>query len=221
MLGATIVPVTPFRQNCSIIWCSETMRGAVVDPGGEPQRILAAAARSGVTIEKILITHGHLDHAGATLELSTGLGVPVEGPHIDDLFLIEELHDSGRKYGMPHCRPFTPARWLGDGDTVTIGRQTLRVFHTPGHTPGHIVFYHEGARLAVVGDVLFRGSIGRTDFPRGNHGDLIDAITRKLWPLGNDVTFIPGHGPTSTFGYERQSNPFVGDAVLRKPDDIP
>lgn len=215
-LGAVIVPVTPFQQNCSIIWCTTSKRGAVVDPGGEPERILAAAARAGVTIEKLLITHGHLDHAGATDDLSRRLGVSIEGPHIDDLFLIEQLHDSGEKYGMPHCKPFTPARWLKDGDTVTVGHQTLRVLHAPGHTPGHVVFFHEGARLAVVGDVLFKGTIGRTDFPKGNHQDLIDAITRKLWPLGNDVTFIPGHGPTSTFGHERQSNLFVADAMLRQ-----
>lgn len=213
-LAAVIVPVTPFRQNCSVIWCTQTLRGAVVDPGGEPERILAAAHKHGVTLEKILITHGHLDHAGATHDLAQRLGVPIEGPHKDDLFLIEDLSVDGQRYGMPHCRPFTPNRWLDDGDQVTVGAQTLNVIHTPGHTPGHVVLYHAGARLALVGDVLFLGSIGRTDFPRGNHGDLINAITGKLWPLGDEVTFIPGHGPTSTFGHERRTNPHVSDAAL-------
>jgi len=214
-LAAVIVPVTPFQQNCSILWCTQSMRGAVVDPGGEPERILAAARQYCVKLEKILVTHGHLDHAGATHDLAERLEVPIEGPHLDDQFLIQELHTAGRQYGMPHCKPFTPDRWLSDGDAVTVGCQTLQVLHTPGHTPGHIVFFHENARLAMVGDVLFQGSIGRTDFPRGNHADLISAITTKLWPLGSDVTFIPGHGPASTFGHERRTNPFVGDAMLR------
>lgn len=213
-LAAVIVPVTPFRQNCSIIWCTRTLRGAVVDPGGEPERILAAAAKYGVTLEKILITHGHLDHAGATHDLAERLAVPIEGPHEEDLFLIEDLANDGKRYGMPHCKPFVPQRWLDEGDRVTVGAQTLHVIHTPGHTPGHVVLYHEAARLALVGDVLFSGSIGRTDFPRGNHTDLINAITGKLWPLGDEVTFIPGHGPTSTFGHERRTNPHVGDRAL-------
>jgi glyoxylase-like metal-dependent hydrolase (beta-lactamase superfamily II) len=215
-LAGVIVPVTPFQQNCSIVWCAETLRGAIVDPGGEIDRLLEVAAAQGVTIEKILVTHAHLDHAGATAELQERLGVPVEGPQRADQFWIDRIVEEGTRYGMPWCRRFTPDRWLEDGDTVALGAQTLAVIHCPGHTPGHVVFFHAGARLALVGDVLFAGSIGRTDFPRGDHAALLDAITTKLWPLGDDVTFVPGHGPLSTFGDERRSNPFVGDAVLRQ-----
>jgi len=213
-LSGVIVPVTPFQQNCSIVWCTATLRGAVVDPGGEIDRLLAAAAEHGVTLEKILVTHGHLDHAGATEALRARLGVPVEGPQRADKFWIDQLADQGARYGMPWCRPFEPDRWLEDGDSVTLGAQTLSVIHCPGHTPGHVVFFHAGARLALVGDVLFAGSIGRTDFPRGDHAALIRSITTKLWPLGDDVAFVPGHGPMSSFGDERRSNPFVGDAAL-------
>jgi glyoxylase-like metal-dependent hydrolase (beta-lactamase superfamily II) len=213
-LRCVIVPVTPFQQNCSVIWSEKTRRGAVVDPGGELERVLAAAKQHGVTIEQILVTHGHLDHAGATAALAAELGVPVEGPQREDLFWISRIEEQGAKYGMNYCRAFTPDRWLEDGDSVTVGGETLSVIHCPGHTPGHVVFFHEGARLALVGDVLFRGSIGRTDFPRGDHAALIRSITTKLWPLGNDVRFVPGHGPTSSFGAERHSNPFVGDRVL-------
>ncbi len=213
-LRCVIVPVTPFQQNCSVIWSEKTKRGAVVDPGGELDRILAAAKQHGVTIERILVTHGHLDHAGATAALAAQLGVPVEGPQREDIFWISRIEEQGAKYGMNHCRPFTPDRWLEDGDSVTVGGETLSVIHCPGHTPGHVVFFHAGARLALVGDVLFRGSIGRTDFPRGDHDALIRSITMKLWPLGDDVVFVPGHGPTSSFGAERRSNPFVGDKVL-------
>jgi glyoxylase-like metal-dependent hydrolase (beta-lactamase superfamily II) len=215
-LAGMIVPVTPFQQNCSIVWCTATQRGAVVDPGGEIDRLLEAAASQDVSIEKILVTHGHLDHAGATADLQARLGVPVEGPQRADAFWIDQLADQGGKYGMTWCRPFTPDRWLEDGDTVSLGEQTLDVIHCPGHTPGHVVFFHPGARLALVGDVLFQGSIGRTDFPRGDHASLIASITQKLWPLGDDVAFVPGHGPMSTFGDERQTNPFVADAVLRR-----
>lgn len=213
-LQGVVVPVTPFAQNCSLIWCGETRRGAVVDPGGEIDRILAAAGARRIVIEKILVTHGHLDHAGAAADLAARLGVPIEGPQREDGFWIERIAESGRRYGMPDCRPFEPDRWLADGDAVTIGMQTLAVLHCPGHTPGHVVFHHAPSRLALVGDVLFRGSIGRTDFPRGDHAALIRSITTKLWPLGDEVTFVPGHGPLSTFGEERLSNPFVGDRVL-------
>ena len=215
-LRCAIVPVTPFAQNCSILWCAETMRGAVVDPGGEIDRLLATAAEQRVTIEKILLTHGHLDHAGATVDLAERLGVPVEGPQREDIFWIEKLTEDGARYGMGWCRPFTPDRWLEDGDTVTVGDQRLAVLHCPGHTPGHVVFFHEAARLALVGDVLFRGSIGRSDFPRGDQAALLRSIAGKLWPLGEDVVFVPGHGPLSTFGEERRSNPFVADSVLGK-----
>ena len=213
-LQATIIPVTPFQQNCSLLWCTQTMKAAVVDPGGDLDTIDAAIAEQGVTLEKILITHGHIDHAGSAGAFATRHGVPIEGPHKDDTFWIDQAAESGAAYGLPDAAPFTPDRWLVDGDTVTVGNLTLQVLHCPGHTPGHVVFYEPTTNVAVVGDVLFQGSIGRTDFPRGNHADLINAITTKLWPLGDDVTFVPGHGPLSTFGAERQSNPFVGDAVL-------
>lgn len=215
-LQAVIIPVTPFQQNCSIVWCTKTMRGAVVDPGGEIDAILSAAQEQGVTIEKVLVTHGHLDHAGAVKDLAARLGVPVEGPEREDSYWIDIIDQQGRKYGMDWCKPFTPDRWLQDGETVTVGEQVLQVIHCPGHTPGHVVFFHPASRLAFVGDVLFQGSIGRTDFPRGNHQALIDSITQKLWPLGSDVTFVPGHGSPSTFGHERRSNPFVADQVLAR-----
>lgn len=196
------------------MWCPSSGLGAVVDPGGDLDRLRQAIAANGVTLEKILVTHAHLDHAGAAADLAAEFGVPIEGPHRHDQFWIDRIEESGRQYGMPWCKAFTPTRWLEDGDSVTVGDQSFEVLHCPGHTPGHVVFFHRGLGLAFVGDVLFRGSIGRTDFPRGNHQDLIDAITGKLWPLGEDVTFVPGHGPTSTFGQERQGNPFVGDRVL-------
>ncbi len=213
-MRAVIIPVTPFQQNCSLLWCEETMRGAVVDPGGEIERILAAAAEKKVEIERILVTHGHVDHCGGVAALRERLAVPVEGPHEDDRFWIDRLVEDSAQWGLEPSSPFEPDRWLGDGDMVGFGHVTLRVIHCPGHTPGHVVFYDEAQRVAVVGDVLFAGSIGRTDFPRGNHQDLISSIRDKLWPLGDEVAFIPGHGPASSFGRERQSNPFVGDAVL-------
>ena len=209
-LRAAIVPVTPFEQNCSLLWCTATMRGVLVDAGGDLAKLRQAIAQTGITVEKLLVTHGHMDHCGMTGVLAQELGVPIEGPHEDDRFWIEQLDEASARYGM-EGHVFEPDRWLKDGDTVTFGDITLSVVHCPGHTPGHVVFFHEPSRLAVVGDVLFQGSIGRTDFPRGNHQDLIDSITHKLWPLGNDVTFIPGHGPTGTFGQERQTNPFVAD----------
>ncbi len=213
-LRVVVVPVTPFQQNCSLIWCPSSGKGALVDPGGDADRLRQAIAANGVTLEKILITHAHLDHAGAAADLAAEFGVPIEGPHPDDQFWIDRIEDAGRQYNMPWCKRFTPDRWLDDGQTVTVGDQTFEVLHCPGHTPGHVVFFHRDLRVAFVGDVLFQGSIGRTDFPRGNHQDLVDAITGKLWPLGDDVTFVPGHGPTSTFGRERRTNPFVADQVL-------
>lgn len=211
MIDCRIVPVTPFEQNCSIVWCETTKTAAVVDPGGDLDRILAAAEKLGVTIEKILITHGHIDHAGGTARLARELGVPIEGPHPEDRFWIDGMPDQSRMFGLPNGEAFTPDRWLADGDTVTVGEQVLQVIHTPGHTPGHVVFFHPGAKLALVGDVLFAGSIGRTDFPRGDHATLISSIRNKLFPLGDDVRFVPGHGPMSTFGRERASNPYVAD----------
>jgi len=209
-LRAAIVPVTLFEQNCSLLWCTKTMRGVLVDPGGDLPRLRQAIEKAGITVEKLLVTHGHMDHCGMAGVFAKELGVPIEGPHKDDRFWLESLEESGARYGI-EAHPFEPDRWLKHGDQVTFGEITLEVIHCPGHTPGHVVFFHALSRLAVVGDVLFAGSIGRTDFPRGNHQDLIDSITRRLWPLGDDVTFIPGHGPTSTFGRERQTNPFVAD----------
>jgi glyoxylase-like metal-dependent hydrolase (beta-lactamase superfamily II) len=213
-IRAVVVPVTPLQQNCTIVWCAKTLKAAVIDPGGEVERILAAVKEYGLTIEKIWVTHGHLDHAGATAELQRASGAPVEGPHPDDAFWIDRIEADGLQWGMPQARGFTPDRWLADGDKVTLGETEFEVYHCPGHTPGHVIFFHREARIAQVGDVLFQGSIGRTDFPRGNHADLIASITTKLWPLGDDVRFVPGHGPTSTFGEERRSNPFVADRVL-------
>ncbi|UCH73488.1 MAG: MBL fold metallo-hydrolase [Rhodospirillales bacterium] len=213
-MRAAIIPVTPFQQNCSLLWCEETMRGAVTDPGGELDRILDAAAEYEVTVERILVTHGHADHCGGVAALRERLGVPVEGPHEDDKFWIDRLAEDSAQYGLEPTRGFEPDRWLVDGDTVGFGKVTLRVIHCPGHTPGHVVFFDAAQKVAVVGDVLFAGSIGRTDFPRSNHQDLIDSIRNKLWPLGDEVGFIPGHGPVSSFGRERQSNPFVGDSAI-------
>ncbi len=212
-LKAAILPVTPLQQNCCLIWCTQTMKGAFTDPGGDLEMLLQAAKQHGVTVEKILITHGHLDHCGQAGILAKQLGVPIEGPQEEDRFWIAQLGDDGRKYGM-NAESFEPDRWLEDGDKVTVGNLTLDVIHCPGHTPGHVIFYHGPSHLAIVGDVLFQGSIGRTDFPRGNHQQLIDSITQKLWPLGDETAFVPGHGPMSTFAHERKTNGFVSDYAL-------
>jgi glyoxylase-like metal-dependent hydrolase (beta-lactamase superfamily II) len=212
-MKAAIIPVTPLQQNCSLIWCTATNKAALVDPGGDLDRLKAGVAKAGVTLEKILITHGHLDHCGQAGMLAAELGLPIEGPHEDDRFWIARLDEDGARFQM-EAASFEPERWLVQGDTVSVGELTLDVIHCPGHTPGHVVFFHAPSRFAIVGDVLFQGSIGRTDFPRGNHQDLIDSITQRLWPLGQDVTFIPGHGPTSTFGQERKTNQFVSDHAL-------
>ena len=209
-----IIPVTPFVQNCSLLVCDETQRAVVIDPGGDIEKILAVATKAGITIEKVLLTHGHLDHASAAGTLAKQLGVKIEGPHEDDLYWLEKLPEQAKAYGFPPVERFVPDRWLHDGDTVTFGNQTLEVLHCPGHTPGHVVFFHRLKKFAVVGDVLFAGSIGRTDFPRGNHEDLIRSIREKLFPLGDEVEFIPGHGPNSTFGQERESNPYVADDLF-------
>jgi hydroxyacylglutathione hydrolase len=211
-----IIPVTAFEQNCSLLWCTRTMRGAFVDPGGDLDKLVKVAADQGVTIEKLLITHGHLDHCGQAGILARQLGVPIEGPHEEDRFWIERLDEDSRLFGLPGAKTFEPDRWLVDGDTVTVGDVTFDVVHCPGHTPGHVVFVHQGVRLAIVGDVLFQGSIGRTDFPHGDHATLIHSITAKLWPLGDDIRFVPGHGPMSSFGQERQTNAFVADRVLAR-----
>ncbi len=212
-LKIQILPVTPFAQNCSLIWDADSMRGALVDAGGDKQQLLDAVSAAGVTLEKLLVTHAHLDHVGAVADLAEELDLPIEGPHQDDQFWIELLPTQAAQFGFPPSRAFTPQRWLGDGDQVTVGDIVFQVIHCPGHTPGHVVFYQADQRLALVGDVLFAGSIGRTDFPRGNHQDLIDSIRKKLFPLGDDIRFVPGHGPMSSFGAERRSNPFVSDAA--------
>jgi len=212
-LKATIIPVTPLRQNCSLVWCTATMRAAFVDPGGDLPRLKAAAGQAGVTVEKILLTHGHIDHCGGAGILAEELGVQIEGPHEDDRFWIEKLGTEGSRYGIVG-RPFEPSRWLADGDQASVGELTFDVRHCPGHTPGHIVFHHAPSKLALVGDVLFKGSVGRWDFPRGDQQQLIRSITTKLWPMGDETAFVPGHGPMSTFGHERATNPFVGDAAL-------
>ena len=214
-LRATIVPVTPLQQNCTLIWCTATMRGAFVDAGGDLPRLAAAAAQHGVQVEKLLVTHGHIDHCGGTAAFAAELGVPIEGPHAADRFWIDRLAADGARYGIP-ARPFIPDRWLDQGDRVAVGELMLDVHHCPGHTPGHVIFHHAASKLAIVGDVLFQGSIGRTDFPRGNHADLIAAITGRLWPLGGETAFVCGHGAMSTFAHERATNPFVGDAVLAR-----
>jgi len=206
-----ILPVTPFAQNCSLLWDPATRRAAVVDPGGDVDEILAAIDARDLRVEKILLTHGHIDHVGGTAALAARLAVPVEGPQREDAFWLGQLPEQCRMFGFPATPPLTPDRWLADGDTVTVGGLTLDVIHTPGHTPGHVCFIHRPSRLAIVGDVLFAGSIGRTDFPRGDHGALLAAIREKLFPLGDDFAFIPGHGPMSTFGAERRDNPFVAD----------
>jgi hydroxyacylglutathione hydrolase len=206
-----VIPVTPFEQNCTLLWCTETHKAAVVDPGGDLDRIRAAAKAEGVTLEKILLTHAHIDHAGGTAELAKSEELPIEGPHKEDNFWIQGLAMQAQMFGFPAPEVFTPNRWLEDGDTVTVGNETLEVLHTPGHTPGHVVFFHRGSKLAQVGDVLFNGSIGRTDFPKGDYNTLIHSIREKLFPLGDDVSFICGHGPMSTFGQERATNPFVSD----------
>jgi glyoxylase-like metal-dependent hydrolase (beta-lactamase superfamily II) len=191
------------------------MRGAFVDPGGDLPKLKAAAAQHGVTIEKIILTHGHIDHCGEAGTLAEDLGVPIEGPHEADRFWIARLDEDGRQYGIAG-QVFEPDRWLVEGDTVSVGTLTFDVYHTPGHTPGHVIFHHPESKLALVGDVLFAGSIGRTDFPLGDHQALLTSVATKLWPLGDDTAFIPGHGPTSTFAHERRHNPFVGDAALAR-----
>ena len=206
-----LVPVTPFEQNCTILWCSETMKAAIVDPGGDIPRILAAIEQNAVLPERILVTHGHIDHAGGVAELAERLGIPVEGPQREDAFWIEGMPAQSKVYGFPGVRSFVPDRCLEQGDSVRFGNIELKVFHCPGHTPGHVVYFDEAGRLLLVGDVLFKGSIGRTDFPKGDFDTLIASIHGRLWPLGDDVAFISGHGPMSTIGFERRTNPFCGD----------
>jgi len=204
-----VVPVTGFQQNCSIVYDNETRRGAVVDPGGDLATIEEAIAKIGVAIEKILLTHGHIDHAGGAAELREKLGVKIEGPHEADKFLLDNLPQSGARYGLLGVREVTPDRWLKDGDTVTVAGFTFAIIHAPGHSPGSVVFFNDANRFALMGDVLFQGSVGRTDLPGGDHATLLSSITKKVLPLGDDVVFLPGHGTASSLGDERQSNPFL------------
>jgi hydroxyacylglutathione hydrolase len=213
MLKYEIVPVTSFQQNCTLLWCDETHDAALVDPGGDVARLKAKVQEHRVTITKILLTHGHLDHVGAAAELRDFYQVPIVGPQKEDSFWLNALPAQSDMFGFPHTDVFTPDQWLIDGDTVTVGNLMLGVLHCPGHTPGHVVFHNTAAALAIVGDVLFHGSVGRTDFPQGNHSDLLNSITKKLLPLGDNYVFIPGHGPCSTFGYEKETNPYLTHPV--------
>ena len=213
-LKVAVIPVTPLQQNCTLMWCEDTLHGVVIDPGGDVEVIRDAIGQIGMTLDKVLLTHGHFDHVGGAMDLAEQAGAPIIGPHADDEFITTRVVEGGQKFGLGGGRDVSGNIWLNDGDTVQFGNQTLRVIHTPGHTPGHVIFFHEQAKVAQVGDVLFKGSIGRTDFPRGDLDTLIASITQKLWPLGDDVTFVPGHGPSGTFGEERATNPFVGDAAL-------
>ena len=213
MLKALVQPVTLFQQNASIIYCSTSKKCAIVDPGGDIEILLEIAKNNNLIPEKILLTHGHIDHAGGATELSEILKVEIHGPHIEDKFLLDGLQEQGQMFGLP-SKDCQPDLWLNEGDIVEIGEEKLDVYFCPGHTPGHIIFYNEENKLAIVGDVLFNGSIGRTDLPGGNHDQLINSVKEKLWPLGKDIEFIPGHGPISTFEAERLSNPFVSDQAL-------
>lgn len=208
-LNAAILPVTPLQQNCTLLWDEATKHGVVVDPGGDVDRILEAVRETGMTVDKILLTHGHIDHAGGADELREKLGVKIEGPHTADTFLLDGLAAQGAQYGIPGSRNVTPDRWLDEGDTVDVAGHRFEIFHCPGHSPGSVVLFNKAQKFALVGDVLFRGSIGRTDFPYGDHDALISAIKTKLLPLGDDIAFICGHGPTGQFGVERQTNPFL------------
>lgn len=217
-LNLMIIPVTEFQQNCTLLWAEDTKEGVFIDAGGEADKLMKAAEEKGVKIREIWLTHGHLDHAGGANEISRRLQVPVIGPHKDDEWLLQSIPEMWANYGLPQGEVCNPDKWLEDGDMLELGGVEFNVVHCPGHTPGHVAIISQSLKIAFVGDLIFQGSIGRTDFPKGNHHDLINSITQKLWPFGNDVKFIPGHGSISSFGRERQTNPFVGDAVLKKYD---
>ncbi|MGL4495426.1 MAG: MBL fold metallo-hydrolase [Beijerinckiaceae bacterium] len=208
-LAVTIVPVTPFHQNASIIICTATNRAAIIDPGGDGERLLSALKETGATAEKIILTHGHIDHVAGAADLAEALGIPVEGPHIADKFLIDNVPNQARMFGIEGARSVTPDRWLSEGDTVSVGQVTFDILHVPGHSPGSLVYVHKPSHFALVGDTLFQGSIGRTDFPYGNHDELITGIKAKLFALGDGVTILPGHGNPTTIGDERRTNPFL------------
>ena len=210
MLHYRILPVTAFQQNCSLLWCDQTRQAALIDPGGDLEQLRAATEQQGLTLAALWLTHAHIDHAGGAGELAQQLDLPIIGPHRDAQYWIDALPQQSQMFQFPPAQSFTPSRWLSDGDSVTLGRETLQVRHCPGHTPGHVVFHAPQIERCFVGDVLFAGSIGRTDFPGGNHQQLIDSITTRLWPMGDATIFIPGHGPESSFGQERRHNPYVG-----------
>ena len=216
ILKAAIITVTPFQQNCSVIWKEETKIAAVTDPGGDLELIEKFIEDQNLTLSKIFITHGHLDHAAEAKTLAEKFNVVIEGPQIEDEFLTSTLETQGKAYGMPNAQNFVPDRWLNEGDQIELDGEKLDVYHCPGHTPGHVIFHHIESKLAIVGDVLFQGSVGRTDLPGGNMEALISAIREKLLPLGDDITFIPGHGPISTLGQERLTNPFVADQLFKE-----
>lgn len=211
--GAAIIPVTLFQQNCTLLWCETTKQAVAIDPGGDLPEILAAIKQSGVTVTKIWLTHGHIDHVGGAADLRDELKVPIEGPHLDDKFLLDHVVESGKSFGMTGVRNVAPDRWLEDGNQLTIGELTFSILHCPGHSPGSVVFFNDEMRFAVVGDVLFAGSVGRTDLPGGSHPTLIKSITEKLLTLGDDVGFICGHGPGSSIGHERMTNPFLNGGL--------
>ena len=213
MLKALVQTVTPFEQNASILFCSETFKCAIVDPGGDINILLELLKKHNLIPERVLLTHGHIDHAGGATEISEILNIEIHGPHIDDKFLLDGLQKQGEMFGL-QSKNCDPDRWLNEGDVITIGNEKLDVYFCPGHTPGHIIFFNKKSNMAIVGDVLFKGSIGRTDLPGGNYEQLINSVKNKLWPLGKDIYFIPGHGPASTFKVERETNPFVSDSAL-------
>ncbi len=215
----TIIPVTPFEQNCTLLWCKDSHRAVVVDPGGDLDIILAEVKKRGVELEKILLTHAHIDHAGGAGELARKLGLPIEGPQREDKFWIDIMPSQSQMFGFPPVETFEPDRWLGQGDRVQVGNEELEVRHCPGHTPGHVIFFHPEERIALVGDVLFKGSIGRSDFPKSDHQTLINSIREQLLTLGDDVEFIPGHGSTSTIGHERLTNPFLKELLINSGSD--
>lgn len=219
-VGVFVTPVTPLQQNCTTVWCTRTMKAAVIDPGGSVDVVMAEIRRRGLTLDQIWITHGHLDHAGGAAEMSEKSGAPIIGPHPEDQFWIDDMAVQGARWGLPEARVFIPTRWLDDGDTIVLGETNWEVFHCPGHTPGHVIFFNREARFAQVGDVLFQGSVGRTDFPRSDPAALVQSVVTKLWPLGDDVTFVAGHGGISTLGEERKTNPFVSDNALGRGQQV-